>query len=617
MRTSRLATVCVAVLAATLVSGAALAKDAKRPAPPKNLRGFLLKPNEPFTQVFPRTPAFSWAPVRGARCYEFELATSRRFASNSVVWSNVQETVDGRACQPVPADPGASTGSASDPTQPSTTTGTATAGTAEEPQLLQPLRVPAVSVDVVLPWFTGSPHALYARVRAVTGSGPTGWSKPFGFNMQWQTKPAPLKTSPGMVRWTPVEGATGYQVWYPQLGKSFSTNTNVADLRDFYTFHRQTSSWWNTVRWRVRAVRRVSGTVVNGLPAVSYGQWSPIFTAANPALNSGPLRLVAATSDRVSVKRKSKAHEVMPSLVFAGDQGLDGQAYELFRTYVATDRDCVNIVFKGSVVGSPSFAPRTSGPLQLPEDAEKIESVKSRAFPRALPDYENEGDNLTWTSDWRKVVSSETIQATTAVSAGTAPSDAPVDESATVVQARVDLPDVDFPSTRYYWTVVPVAFMVNPSNDDEAKTLKKGYVDVESPQDACQAGRVMSFGKRSDPVTTGNAGGSPFVSGLNPSGRFLTSSQRRPVVYSTPLVAWMPATGATAYQVQWSKTRYPWRSSGTVKTYATSAVLSLAPGTWYYRIRGLNQTQLRRAEMAWSAPVALKVAQPRFSIAGG
>ena len=36
-----------------------------------------------------------------------------------------------------------------------------------------------------------------------------------------------------IVRWTPVAGATGYQVWYPDIDKVFSVHTNVADLREF------------------------------------------------------------------------------------------------------------------------------------------------------------------------------------------------------------------------------------------------------------------------------------------------------------------------------------------------------------------------------------------------
>lgn len=614
MRTPRIATVCVALVAATLVSGSALARDARTPAPPKNLHGFLLKPNEPLSHVFSRTPAFSWAPVRGAYCYEFELATSKGFSSNSVIWSNVQEQAGSRACQAVPADMGATTGSASDPTPapaPGTTTSTTTPSS-----VIPAVRVPAVSVDLVLPWFTGNPYAVFARVRAVTANGPTRWSTSFGFNMRWQSRPAPRKATAGLVRWSTVEGATGYQVWYPKIGKSFSTNTNVADLRDFYTFHRGDANWWRTVQWRVRAVRRISGTIANGLPSVSYGQWSPTFVGANPPLSSGPIRLQAALSDRASTRSGAKAHELMPAFSFTGDSGFDRVPYNYFRVYVATDRDCVNVVFRGSVIGSPAFAARTSGPLKLPVDEAAIAAAEARPFPKAIPDDAIEGTELTWLSDWRPVTASETLSATTTTTTPPAGAEAPpTDESQTVVQARVDLPDVDFPSTRYFWTVVPVDFQQNPSYDDTATKKKMGYIDVESPQDACQAGRVMSFGKESDPAVTGSGNGAPFVSGLSPNGRFMNTSRTSPTVFSTPLIAWKPATGATAYQVQWSRSRYPWRAAGLIKTFATSAVLDLPAGKWYYRVRGLNQTQLRRAEMAWSLPVTIRVAPPRFSIA--
>ena len=156
-----------------------------------------------------------------------------------------------------------------------------------------------------------------------------------------------------------------------------------------------------------------------------------------------------------------------------------------------------------------------------------------------------------------------------------------------VVGSRVDLPDIDFPTTRYYWTVVPVV---------RRQLLRRHEArlrDAETPQDACAAGRVESFGKESDPVMTGE-NGTPFVSGLTPNGRLLASAGSSPKVFSTPLVAWQPATAATAYEVQWSRTRYPWRAQGSKLTYSTSAVLDLSPGTWYYRVRGLNQTQLRK-----------------------
>ena len=52
------------------------------------------------------------------------------------------------------------------------------------------------------------------------------------------------------------------------------------------------------------------------------------------------------------------------------------------------------------------------------------------------------------------------------------------------------------------------------------------YYDAESPQDACESGRVASFGKESRPVITG--AGTPYVSGLSPKGRLLAQAGSRP-----------------------------------------------------------------------------------------
>jgi hypothetical protein len=75
--------------------------------------------------------------------------------------------------------------------------------------------------------------------------------------------------------------------------------------------------------------------------------------------------------------------------------------------------------------------------------------------------------------------------------------------------------------------------------------------------------------------------------------------------------------GATQYEVQWSRVKYPWRKRGSRKTFATTAVLKLRPGLWYYRVRGLNAAQVGTPAMSWSTPVAVKVARPKFKISGG
>jgi len=578
MRAARLILFSTVLLAIPFVTSAT-AMEAGTPPTPTNLHGFQLRPNEPVTHTFSRTPAFAWNPSRGAACYELELATSRTFDESAVVWSNVStDAKSGRHCRPVRV---------SFPGQPSEG-GDEAEGSSSDNMVrmtIAPIKIPAASVNLVLPWFTGKPYALYAHVRAVTTQGASTWSRPFGFNMRWEDTPIPLAAKPGLVRWTPVEGATAYDVWYPDpfVNKVVRTHTNVADQRDLYTFHLD-EDWWRTVRWRVRAVRQVVGSVPNGLPAVSYGPWTSIYATTNPGWSSGPIRLGFAVSDRVSAHNTVAPHQLMPALTFTGDQGLDGTPYRLFRFYVSTDNDCVNVVFRGSVVGGPSFAPRVNGPLELPTSQEELD----RALIAVLPTGKSEKAPV-YTTDTAEIVSNEVVREDR-------------------VLLRVDLPDLDARTTRYYWTVVPVGIRINDDGGFE-------YWDIELPQDACQAGRRGTFGKESQGAVT--TSGSPFVSGLTPNGRLLSQAGGRPVVYSTPLVAWRPVMGATAYEVQWSRVKYPWRKRGSLRTFATSTVLNLKPGLWYYRVRGLNGAQVGTPAMTWSNPVAVKVARPTFQVSGG
>ena len=79
-------------------------------------------------------------------------------------------------------------------------------------------------------------------------------------------------------------------------------------------------------------------------------------------------------------------------------------------------------------------------------------------------------------------------------------------------------------------------------------------------------------------------------------------------------LAW-PALGADQYEVQWSKAKYPWRAEGEKLTYATSALLPVTPGSWWYRIRGINFSLPGTARaMTWSDPVGLRVAKPTFAV---
>jgi hypothetical protein len=559
--------------------------------PPTGLRAFLLRADEPSYNSFPRTPSFAWTPYDGAQSYDFELATSKTFDDRTMVWST---------------------------DDPST------------------LKVPATAIPVALPWMTGRPYALYAHVRAQTAKGATRWSAPFGFNMSWKTVAEPLGPDvPGLVRWKPVDGATSYEVWFVEADKVITTTTNVADEREYYTLH-EDPAWTSTVQWRVRAVRKLYGALPNAIPAVSFGPWSQTFVSTNPQFLTGPLTAVETVSNTFSTSVDSVApHNLTPAFVFNGNAAANGFAgrHPLFRVYVATDRQCVNIVFTGSIVGSPAYAPRTSGPLALPAGTATTATTTTTpttttattttttttATTTTTPSattaspYLPDGAQTAFGADGSSVTNNEqggdsSVFSTTGTAGSTAArATSAIPADFTTAGPFVDLWDIGSPNGRYWWTVVPVI---------ETST---GYRDLEVPQDACLAGRIGQFGKASQPITT--SGLSPYASGLSASGELIAAKSAKPTFYRAALIGWEPAPGAIGYEVQWSKTKSPWKSASAAPVYtaATSLLLdSLTPGTWYYRVRGIDPyVRGPVKQMSWSAPVAIKIARPKFFVETG
>lgn len=549
-----------------------------KPAAPTSLHAFLMRADEAATHNFQRTPSFAWTPVKGTLKYEFELSSSSRFSESARLWSGK-------------------------------ITGT-----------------PAVAPPLSLPWTSDSPYAFYARVRTIAMSGTSAWSKSFGFNMSPPNAPVAIPSHPGLVRWSTVEGATSYQVWWTDLGKQVSSLTNALDEREYYTLH-QADPWPSSVRWRVRAVRTVYGTPSEGLPAESYGPWSPILTSYNPPFPTGSISLTSTISATVeSTFDASKPHTHMPAFLFSGSQSLTLLESELYRVYVFTERDCVNQVFRGAVVGSPAYSPRTTGPLALPVDGESLLNARQS--------YLRDGsEGTTQMADLAPVTTSEELPSSTPSTLppsqpstpppSSEPAASPAFTLPTPEGGLVDLWDSGWPSGKYYWTVIPVNIVSSESGDGSLI-----YRDAELPQDACKAGRVRSFGKESEPAliadkaTTKYKTNTPFASGLSPTGRLLSAAKTRPVFYGTPLVAWRPASGAVAYEVQWSRKLSPWKTQGEpVFTFGTSTLLQqegakpLAPGTWYYRVRGLDPYVPGSAkQMSWATPVRVDIAKPKYVV---
>ncbi len=561
-----------ALLAALALSAPAAAATRTVSLVPAGLHGFLLRADEPLTHTFSRTPSFAWPPVPGAERYEFELATSPGFDSGTIVWADAT------------------------------------------------LRTPATSVPYSLPWLKGSPFALYAHVRAWSSDGPGAWRRPFGFNLGPTRVPSPLTTYPGLLSWSTVPGATSYDVWLTDAHKVISTRSNVADEREYYDFHQQ-PGWSDLVHWRVRAVRSFLGTAP-GLPAVSRGPWSKVYTSANPARAAAPLKLTAAFSDVTSSAAQPETHRLTPGFAFTGNRGLDGKQYELFRVYVFTDRSCVGSVFTSAIVGSPAYAPRTTGPVRLPGTSAELAHARTSFLPdgaepassmadatQALPTEQGQASPLPATD-----TGSEASAAPGTVSPATSGDPASLPPAPQVLGAPVDLWD-STPDGSYYWTVVPVELV-------QGTASSLAYRDAELPSAACAAGRVASFRKLNAPVLA--TASLPYASGLSPAGRLITAVSSLPSFYGTPLVAWQPAIGADEYQVQWSRTKSPWATAGQRFTYATSTELDQLvdgsrvgpdPGSWYYRVRGLDFSLPGTARtMSWSEPVPILIAKPIFRI---
>jgi hypothetical protein len=170
----------------------------------------------------------------------------------------------------------------------------------------------------------------------------------------------------------------------------------------------------------------------------------------------------------------------------------------------------------------------------------------------------------------------------------------------------VDLWDLGRPNARYWWTVVPV--------------VKDGstYQDAAVPQDMCTGGRVAELARASKPVVTATP--TPFISGLSAHGRLVAAASAKPALYRAALISWLPAPGATGYEVQWSKASRPWKTAFAPTYTAATSLLAdtLTPGTWYYRVRGIDPYVPGPVkQMSWSAPVAITITKPRFIVESG
>jgi hypothetical protein len=579
----RLAAVLLAVLAFAPAAGA----DTAAPA---GLHAFLLRADEPVRTTFSRTPAFAWSPVAGATGYEFQLSISDTFRDSGLLY--------------------------------------------DDAKLTGPVAAPRLS----LPWISGSPHGLYARVRALTTDRSGPWSDAFGFDMAAPSAPKPLPSAPGLLRWTPVAGADGYEIWFIDANKFEFTYTNVLDEREFYTFH-QSPSWTGTIRWRVRAGRNITDKTANRIPTSQVGPWSPVYTSTNPPVTSGPIVLQQTISDVVGDgSSTAPAHRFMPAFAWSGNQAEDGTEAELYRVYIFTDQTCLNRVYTSAVIGSQAYSPRPFGPLTLPTSEAGLSIARGVYLADSAaeaPGFTSDGDPVTTSES--ATAASPTVALPTADGSIGAPA---ITWSAdSKFGAPTDLWDTNWPQGGYYWTVIPVE-AVSPGSLSTSVVAPGAQADATSLPAASTAGfnvgDIVNVGFKGSAnyeqgltvtSTTGgqlgfaaalkfaHGGGEPITrtggnlqyvdlesaSDVCAAGRVarfgkdseptltssgepfasglsvsgrLTSAANTETFYGHPLVAWTPALGASVYAVQWSKTKYPFTPEADPATHTLGILTS-------------------------------------------
>src|SRR5262249_55522653 len=94
--------------------------------------------------------------------------------------------------------------------------------------------------------------------------------------------------------------------------------------------------------------------------------WSPVYTTVNKPQTNGKLRALDTVSDVWDKTGRGSAHLLTPAFAWSPSAPAPSPVVpvlgsSLYRVYIFSDKNCVNRIFTGSVVGSPAWAPRSIG----------------------------------------------------------------------------------------------------------------------------------------------------------------------------------------------------------------------------------------------------------------
>ena len=312
MTAARLTVALLAVLSLAPAGSRARARRAQgSPRGRKGLRAFLLRADEPTTDVYPRTPSFAWKPVRGDAALrvpaldEQPLPRQRHRLQRPPGEGAGDRRPDAR-CRGSPASRTRST--------------------------------PACA-----------PSRRPARRRG---------ADEFGFNMRWPDAARADELGPGLLRWTPVAGATSTRSGSRTCRRWISTSTNVADQREYYSFHPD-AKWTGSLRMaRPRRSACSAAPARTGCRPSRTGRGAPSSRPSTPpsppARSNGCRHRLRQGHRRVG---GPDAHSLMPAFTYGRPRCFGEHPAELYRVYVSTDR----------TASTPSSAARPSaGPRSRP-----------------------------------------------------------------------------------------------------------------------------------------------------------------------------------------------------------------------------------------------------------
>ena len=260
-----------------------------------------------------RTPSFSWTPVRGAARYEFQLAKSPDFDESSIVCTR------------------------------------------------PPLKSPAVTIPMALPWMSGDPYAAYGRARARTAGGPRPGRSRSASTSWWDTLPEAIVSSqPGLARWASGGRAPrattvvhGYRPRSSRRGRTPSTSAS-STVPSRAGLHRS----------RALACSRSQDDVRHDPLQLAARHVRPVEQGEH--VQEPECQLRAAEARLRSFGRwhrgahpcAARVHRLTPAFTFSGDQ-VGGTSLRPCSAPTSSAKPVRQRRLPRAITGGPSYAPRT------------------------------------------------------------------------------------------------------------------------------------------------------------------------------------------------------------------------------------------------------------------